>query len=274
MAPYVSLSEQRRLLIALPPLQEQRAIAEVLGALDDRIDVNSLMLRSLVAVARKHWRKCSGDCPSVPLGDIAQIGLSGVWGEDHESENATVETFCLRGRDLEDLVERRPPSAPRRWVSKKQIENRTGNAPEIWTAGSGSLGPTLLVTEKLRAAFALPLTNSNFVKRLISRPGREAALPSAWFSLLDAWDAGDFAVCTTGTAMPNLDAKALLQVTVVPVPARAELDTIARWAELALDPTLLNENRCLGELRDVLLPKLVSGELRVGDVKSLVEEAV
>jgi hypothetical protein len=40
MADYVSLSEQRRLIIAILPIAEQRGIAEVLGALDDKIACN------------------------------------------------------------------------------------------------------------------------------------------------------------------------------------------------------------------------------------------
>ena len=41
MAPYLSLSDQRRLKISLPSVQDQRGIAAVLGALDDKIAVNS-----------------------------------------------------------------------------------------------------------------------------------------------------------------------------------------------------------------------------------------
>jgi type I restriction enzyme S subunit len=38
MAPYVSLTSQRGLSIIFPPIEEQRAIAQILGALDDKID--------------------------------------------------------------------------------------------------------------------------------------------------------------------------------------------------------------------------------------------
>jgi type I restriction enzyme S subunit len=40
MADYVSLSDQRRMLITLPPIEEQRRIAEILGTLDDKINLN------------------------------------------------------------------------------------------------------------------------------------------------------------------------------------------------------------------------------------------
>ncbi|HNT77769.1 MAG TPA: restriction endonuclease subunit S [Anaerolineae bacterium] len=58
MAEYVSLRDQRRMHITLPPLPEQRAIARILGALDDKIELNRQMNATLEAIARalfKSW---------------------------------------------------------------------------------------------------------------------------------------------------------------------------------------------------------------------------
>ena len=52
MAEYVSLRDQRAMRITLPPLAEQKAIAAVLGALDDKIDLNRRMNATLEAMAR------------------------------------------------------------------------------------------------------------------------------------------------------------------------------------------------------------------------------
>lgn len=51
MAPYLSLTDQRRLRIDLPSLDEQRAIASVLGALDEKVELNRQMNRTLEALA-------------------------------------------------------------------------------------------------------------------------------------------------------------------------------------------------------------------------------
>ena len=56
MADYVSLGDQRRMLITLPPVQEQRRIAEILGALDEKIELNQRMNRLLVALGRAIFR--------------------------------------------------------------------------------------------------------------------------------------------------------------------------------------------------------------------------
>ena len=58
MADYVSLSDQRKMKITIPSLPEQRAIARILGALDDKIELNRRMNATLEALAQalfKSW---------------------------------------------------------------------------------------------------------------------------------------------------------------------------------------------------------------------------
>jgi type I restriction enzyme S subunit len=58
MAPYLSLVDQKRLRISLPPIAEQRAIAHILGTLDDKIELNRRMSETLEAMGRalfKSW---------------------------------------------------------------------------------------------------------------------------------------------------------------------------------------------------------------------------
>src|SRR5260370_30200777 len=56
MAGYVSLTDQRRMQITLPDIGEQRAIACILGTLDDRIDVNVRVNETLDSMARALFR--------------------------------------------------------------------------------------------------------------------------------------------------------------------------------------------------------------------------
>ena len=51
MAPYVSLTSQRGLTVTLPPINIQRAIAHILGTLDDKIELNRRMSETLEAMA-------------------------------------------------------------------------------------------------------------------------------------------------------------------------------------------------------------------------------
>ena len=56
MAAYVSLTAQRQLNVALPEIDEQLAIADVLGALDDKIEQNRRTARALERLARAIFR--------------------------------------------------------------------------------------------------------------------------------------------------------------------------------------------------------------------------
>jgi len=53
----IRASDLGRLLVPRPPLDEQRRIAEVLGALDDLIDTNERLSASSVALARAEFRR-------------------------------------------------------------------------------------------------------------------------------------------------------------------------------------------------------------------------
>jgi len=77
MAAYVSLRDQRCMHITIPPIKEQEAIACILGALDDKIELNRRMNETLEAMARvifKSWfvdfdpvrAKAEGRAPGLP----------------------------------------------------------------------------------------------------------------------------------------------------------------------------------------------------------------
>jgi type I restriction enzyme, S subunit len=84
MAPYVSLTSQRELSVLLPPIEEQRAIGHILGTLDDKIELNRRMNETLETIARavfKSWfvdfdpvRAKTGGEPTEPI--CRRLGLT------------------------------------------------------------------------------------------------------------------------------------------------------------------------------------------------------
>lgn len=265
--PHINLGILRELSVPALPLTEQRRIAGVLSAFDDLIDTNSKILRSLMEVAGAAFRRAVVESEeTVFLSDLYGVGLSGVWGEDQPSQRSTVRTRVLRGRDLEDLITGVPLNPPTRYLSPNQVASRTPAVGEIWTAGSGSLGPTVPVTPDFARLVGNgePVLYSNFVKRLV--PTDEPSWYGlAWLALVHAWRQGRFSAFRTGTAMPNLDPSALLRGMEVPrlqKKARAELNEVV---QAALGPELRQENRALASTRDELLPLLMSGRITVDE---------
>lgn len=76
MAPYINLADMRSLNITLPPLPEQRAIAEVLGALDDKIESNRRVVQNVMKLSTtlfNKWRSTVSDWNITTFGEFASV---------------------------------------------------------------------------------------------------------------------------------------------------------------------------------------------------------
>jgi len=110
MAEYVSLSDQRRMHITLPPLPEQRAIAHILGTLDDKIELNRRMSETLEQMARALFK---------------------AWFVDFEPVRAKMEGRWRRGESLPGL-----PAHLYDLFPDRLVDSELGEIPEGWGVGT------------------------------------------------------------------------------------------------------------------------------------------
>lgn len=73
MAAYINLADIRSLELRLPHIDEQRAIAEVLGAIDNKIATNSRLVEALDALSRARLLPMLDDAEPQPLSDMAEF---------------------------------------------------------------------------------------------------------------------------------------------------------------------------------------------------------
>ena len=106
MAEYVSLSDQRRMYIRLPPINEQRAIAHVLGTLDDKIELNRRMNETLEEMARALFKS---------------------WFVDFKPVRAKMEGRWRRGQSLPGL-----PAEHYDLFPDRLVDSELGESPEGW----------------------------------------------------------------------------------------------------------------------------------------------
>ncbi|RMD63754.1 hypothetical protein D6833_05310, partial [Candidatus Parcubacteria bacterium] len=208
-----------------------------------------------------------------PLGTFFTLGLGGVWGQDHRTERATLAVRCLRGIDCHNLAEGQIPEAPIRWVSRRQAANRQLTDGTILIEGSGSFcGRSLIWLSYYNDLFQEPVLYSNFCKRI----DPQCSMPQAiicWMQLRQAYQDGILQTFRTGTAFPNLDIQGILQNLLLIVPPIPVAQGFEQVFALTRRVELMIQSRHLAALRDTLLPKLISGELRVPDVERILEGA-
>lgn len=287
MAPYLSLVDQKRLQITLPPVSEQRAIAHILGTLDDKIELNRRTNETLEAIARaifQSWfvdfdpvrAKASGE----PTDSICRrLGLTpdllALFPDSfQESELGEIpkgwEVSCLGdfakinyGANLpaHAMLEKGVPVYGAAGIVGYYSEAMF-SAPVILVTSRGSGSGTVHETDG--PAF---VTNNSFTVVPIEK----------WFSRhLLRWSLlnADITSFVTGSAQPQLTItnfeRLKLLVSTKAIVIAFHMITDPLWTRATANRV---ESRTLAALRDTLLPKLLSGELRVKGAEKMVEAA-
>ena len=246
--------------IPLPPLAEQRGIAAVLGALDDKIELNRRMNETLEALAQSLFKSW--------FVDATQSALPKGWRNAAISELCEINSWTLGKGDELDRIE---------YVEISEVMR--GNIANIQSYARGEEpsrarrrlrhGDTVLSTVRPdRGAYFLCLNPS---PSLIGSTGFAVLTPikAPWSFIQAAMTQADvfeyLGQQADGGAYPAVRPE-IIGALEVPLPNKPELveefhRTCAPLYERAENNR--QESRTLAALRDALLPKLLSGELRV-----------
>ena len=309
--------------VNIPSYDEQKAIAHILGTLDDKIELNRQMNKTLEAMAQALFKSWFVDFDPV-IDNVLAAG-----NDIHDELKARAAARQALGDQRKPL----PPEIQRQFPDKFVLSDEMGWIPEGWNFQSvydvakfvngsafkskdfsseksglpiikiaeiknGISGQTKFSTQKFEAKYLL--SNGDLLFSWSGNPDTsidtfiwgngEGWLNQHIFKVLPATDhysyvysllkflkpeftriAGDKQ--TTGLGHVTIGDLKKLLITKSPA---SLLKTFDSNAGSMLDKWLDNflGTRQLVVLRDTLLPKLMSGELRVPEVEKLVEEAV
>ena len=267
------------ILVADDPA-EQRAIAHVLGTLDDKIELNRRMNETLEAMARalfKSWfidfdpvrAKMAGRDPGLPQ-DLADLFPDRLV----DSELGPIPEGW-EVKTIEDLAEvssgKRPGVRYAETSDLAQVPLWGGNGPMgfvpeplveypiLLTGRVGTLGSIFRITSP-----CWPSDNT-----LILTVKDKRAFEFLFFQLKRI----DFTSLNVGSTQP-LVTQTNLKTQLLCFPPANVLERFHTFAEISyarLDESN-SESRFLAALRDVLLPKLIAGEIRVRDAETFLEQ--
>ncbi len=285
-------SELRKVLLPVPPLSEQRAIARVLGAFDDKIELNRKMSATLEAMARalfKSWfvdfdpvrAKAEGRDPGIPpeiaalfpdsfedseLGEIPKGWHVGALGEVAMNQRRAILHANIPAETPYIGLEHMPRRniALDRWERAAQLESNKSQ----FRRGEFLFGKLRPYFHKVGIA---PIDGVCSTDILVVSPSSKDWAAYVLMHLSSDELVAHTDRCSTGTKMPRAswDHIAGYEVNLPPT-------TIARTFAKAIAPMMeriisaIHESQTLAALRDALLPKLISGEVRVTDAERLV----
>jgi len=260
--------------INLPKLSEQKRIAETLSGLDDKIDLLHRQNKTLESLAetlfKQHTKTNSEKWKMKSFGGLIETTLGGEWGKEKPEEDFTKQVCCIRGTDIADLQTGLADRAPVRFVKEKKFESVEPKDGDLILEISGgtddqSTGRTIYINELNKPLFPHPLIFSNFC-RLI-RPKRKEFSYFLYLYIQQLYKQDEFFNLENGSSgIKNLDYKYLLFELQFLLP-KNEKEVIAINNEVEIYFEKINKNKhqikTLTHLRNTLLPKLMSGEVRI-----------
>lgn len=291
-----------KLEIPVPPPDEQRAIARILGTLDDKIDLNRQMNRTLEALALalfKSWfvdfdpvaAKAAGRKPygmneanaalfpdrfaesalgAIPEGwgvssieKIIEVSRAGVNPADYPSEifaHFSIPAFDEGQRpalEAGNTIKSNKFVVPESSVLLSKLNPQT---PRVWMPDLDSSYKSIASTEFIICKPLLPFT-VEYLFCLFQEPAFQ----------------GDFASLVTGTSSSHQRVKPTDFVLMKIISPKAEV--VKAFAKLAKPvfsevAELRRQSQTLATVRDALLPKLLSGEIKVREAEREMEQVV
>ena len=304
--PNLSASDAAKLWVPVPPPAEQRAIAHILGKLDEKIELNRKQNKTLEAMARTLFK---------------------AWFVDFEPVRAKMEGRWQRGQSLPGLPAHLYDVFPDRLIDSELGEIPEGwrhstigvevtvcggstpstKEPEFWEGGhhcwatpkdlSALMFPVLLDTDRKITDAGLAKISSGLLP--VGTVLLSSRAPIGYLAIAEvptAINQGFIAMKCDG-ALPNafvlpwcresMDAivgnangstfqeisKSNFRPLPVVVPSDPVLTSFTKSADSLYRQLVENEREssALAQLRDTLLPKLISGELRIGEVGNYLE---
>jgi type I restriction enzyme, S subunit len=305
--PHTNLSILRRTPVQIPQLSVQRAIVQVLGALDDKIELNQLMNDTLEATARaifKDWVVDFGPTRAKTEGRTPYL-VPEIWAlfPDRLDDTGKPEGWQLTV--IEDVLDELETGGR----PKGGVSGYTYGVPSVGAESIVGLGKfDYAKTKYIPKEFFDGMNKGHVKSRDVllykdgGRPGefephltlvgdgfpfdtfainehvyRLRAKPDFGQALLYFWLSSDLAmeemrIKGTGVAIPGLNSTQVKTLTtLVPTP------DVTRSFDIFVEPMIsrilanCNEAQSLAKMRNLLLPKLMSGEIRMREAEKEVQ---
>jgi len=282
--------------IHCPPIKEQRTIAHILGTLDDKIELNRQMNETLEAIARsifKSWfvdfdpvrAKAEGRDPGLPP-DIADLFPDSF--EDSTMgpipKGWKVGTIGDIGKNPRRSIKPIDVAKDIPYVGLEHIPRRCIALSE-WGSAGNVISNKLYFNKfeilfgKLRPYFhkvvVSPVDGLCSTDILVIAPKLKS-----WFGfLLGHLSSKDLIAYTnaasTGTKMPRTNWKDIARFEIVLPPENIAFSFNQYiFYFVSYIHENIHQSRILANIRNILLPKLISGEIRVPEAEKFVKEFI
>lgn len=267
-----------KIKVQIPNIEVQKKIASVLKILDEKIELNNAINNNLEQQAQAIFKEWFIDNPenenwsNGTFSELIQSTLSGDWGKEAPTGNNTEKVYCVRGADIPEVRAGNKGKMPTRYILPKNYASKKLTAGDIVVEISGgsptqSTGRCTAISESLLNRYDSGMVCTNFCRAIKPLSGYSMFIYYYWQYL---YDKGVFFSYENGTTgIKNLDISGFLGTEPIIIPPKEKVLAFDDYCQTVFDRIFANgkESEQLSQLRDTLLPKLMSGELDVSDIE-------
>lgn len=281
--PQLPIRDLKVLEITLPPLPEQKAIASILSALDDKIENNLAMNKTLEDMAMalyKHWFVDFGPFQEDKFIDSELGKIPEGWEVKSLDEVAIKKSESFNFKTVDEVVFVNTGDVQEGRFLHSEKKSKTGLPGQAKKAISkGDILYSEIRPKNKRYAF-VNFDSSDYVvstKFMIINP-KENILNKLLYRVLTMQSTVDnfnsIAEGRSGT-FPQItfDAISDFELILPPLEIQRHYQKLVSPMEMKQDE-LYSENQTLTQLRDTLLPILISGEVRLKEFEKEITAAL
>ena len=267
----------KKLEIALPEIKIQKKIASILSSIDDKISLNTAINENLQEQVKALFHAMflsSEDRLSWENGtfsDLIESTLGGDWGKESPTGNNSEMVYCIRGADIPEVKAGNKGKMPTRYILPKNYAAKRLLPGDIVVEISGgsptqSTGRVAAISQSLLDRYDKGMVCTNFCRAIKPKSGYSMFVYYYWQYLYDRNVFFSYENGTTG--IKNLDLSGFITTEEIVIPPFELIQKFDDYCQIVFDQTFANglENEQLSNLRDTLLPQLMSGELDISDI--------
>ncbi|MFQ5799255.1 MAG: restriction endonuclease subunit S [Candidatus Binatia bacterium] len=280
----------------MPTLEVQHKIAAILSAYDELIENNLQRIQILEEMAQVLYREWFvnfrfpgyekvrmvdsplGKIPERwevrPFVDLLESYLGGDWGSDTPNEKGNCPVVVIRGADLKNISRGAPSKTPTRYINQKSLAKRELRPGDVVVensvnASSRCVGSSLLITDSILRMIGTYAICASFCKTFRPKNPVLSMLMHLHLQYLREENKMPFYQNVATNGIANFQAKRFVDTECLVLPKERPVlsNMLSMLSDLTdLASVLAERNANLRRTRDLLLPRLISGELDVSNL--------
>lgn len=212
----------------------------------------------------------------VPFGQLLNHTIGGDWGDEIPNDKSDTRVGIIRGTDIPNLQIGQAERVPIRFTSQKKLASRRLQDGDLVLEVSGGskdqpTGRTLYVTDGILDQFDCPVEPASFCRLLRPISHEIGVLLGQHMSCIyrqgKTWEYQN-----QSTGISNFQTTHFLDAELVALPPHQVLRAFSEIVRPQIDRGRTTQITQLSAIRDTLLPRLISGQLRLPEAEAILKD--